>query len=288
MSQRRILKAGPFLLLLLILTIGWISIRPSNDRAWTIGQERTPYVTFAGSRLTIHNVRNFIWQQDGSAKVRWQDRTYDLDRLESVWFGLAPFERDNRGPAHTFLSFGFSDSQYVAISVEARRERNEDYSVLKGMLRRYEITYVIGDERDIIGLRSVRGDDIYLYPIRTTPAKARALFVEMLERANSLNQEPEFYNTLTNNCTTNILDHANSVSPGRIPYGRQVLLPGYADELAQRLGLIDSSVPIEQIRARYLINERARAFARDPFFSLRMREAPAVTRAPADSASSAP
>jgi hypothetical protein len=181
--------------------------------------------------------------------------------------------RENRGPAHTFLSFGFSDSQFVSISVEARREVGEEYALLKGMLRRYEVMYVIGDERDVIGLRALRGDDVYLYPIRTTPAKVRALFVAMLERANQLEAEPEFYNTITNNCTTNILEHANSISPGRIPYGREVLLPGYADELAQRLGLIDADATIEQVRARYLINEKATAFAGDSLFSLKIRAA---------------
>ncbi|MGQ0813729.1 MAG: lipoprotein N-acyltransferase Lnb domain-containing protein [Gemmatimonadota bacterium] len=245
-------------------------VRPSNTRDWQPGHERSPVATFNGSQATIRDVRNFRWSDD-SAGRQWEDRSYDLDKLETVWFGLAPFERDNRGPAHTFLSFGFSDSQYVAISMEARREAGEDYSLLKGVLRRFEVIYVIGDERDVIGLRVIRGDDIYLYPIRTTREKARALFVEMLQRANQLHQNPEFYNTLTNNCTTNILDHVNSISPGRIPYGKEVLLPGYADELAQRLGLLEGGMSIEQIRTRYLVNERAREFAGDSLFSFRIR-----------------
>lgn len=249
-----------------------VLVRPSNERAWTLGQEKLPYATFAGPRVTVHNVRNFEWHQDESATARWESRSYDLNELETAWFILAPFDKDNRGPAHTFLSFGFADSQYVSISVEARRERAEEYSLLKGMLRRFEIMYVVGDERDLIRLRTnVRGDQVYVYPIRTSPEKVRTLFIEMLERANTLRERPEFYNTLTNNCTTNILRHANSISPGKIPYGREVLLPGYADELAQRLQLIDDDATIQQVRARYLINARAATFVGDPEFSSRIR-----------------
>jgi hypothetical protein len=264
---------GVSIALVLLLVAGLAAARPSNERAWTAGQEHAPHATFNGSHVTIHDVRNFEWRKDGSAIERWEDRTYDLNKLESAWFALAPFERTSRGPAHTFLSFGFSDSQFVAISIEARREMDESYSLLKGLLRRFEVLYVVGDERDLIRVRTnVRDDDVYLYPIRTSPEKARRLFVEMLERATALREKPEFYNTLTNNCTTNILDHANRITPGKIPYGKEVLLPGYADELAQRLGLIDDEVPIDVIRSRYLVNARALKYADDPRFSIRIRE----------------
>jgi hypothetical protein len=232
---------GVSIAFVLLLVAGLAAVRPSNERAWTTGQERAPHATFNGSHVTIRDVRNFEWRMDGSAIERWEDRTYDLNKLESAWFALAPFERTSRGPAHTFLSFGFSDSQFVAISIEARREMDESYSLLKGLLRRFEVLYVVGDERDLIRVRTnVRDDDVYLYPIRTSPEKARRLFVEMLERATELRDKPEFYNTLTNNCTTNILDHANRITPG--------------------------------IRARYLVNSRALKYADDPRFSNRIRE----------------
>jgi hypothetical protein len=272
--MKRILRIlGGLAAILIALLVGnWILVQPSTKRDWTLGQQHAPHAVIAGDSVTIRNVRNFEWKPDETALQRWETRHYDLSKLETAWFALAPFNRENRGPAHTFLTFGFEDSQYVSISAEARREKGEDYALLKGLLRRYEILYVIGDERDMVGLRVLRGDDVYLYPIRTSKEKVRALFVEMLERGNQLSVEPEFYNTITNNCTTNILEHANSVSPGRIPYGREVLLPGYADELALRLGLIDSNATIEEVRARYLVNARAAAAAGDSLFSLRIRE----------------
>jgi hypothetical protein len=266
---------------LALLTLGIVAllarlvlVHPSNSRNWIAGQEVMPTASINGNTVAIHGLRNFSYAADGTPTRRYEDRTYDLDKLETVWFILAPFSRASRGLAHSFLSFGFADSQFVAISVEARREEGENYSLVKGMLHGFEIMYVVADERDLIGFRSnIRHYDVYVYPIHTTPAKARALFTQMLERANALHDKPEFYNTLTNNCTTNILRHANSISPHRIPYGKEVLLPGYADELAQRLGLLDTNLPLDQARQRYLVNERARKYAEDPLFSVKIRNA---------------
>ena len=270
-ATKRIVIGAVALTTTLLVTAAGI-VRPSNERVWLPGQERLPYAHLTGSTAIIHNVRNFTWRTDETAAPRWEQRSYDLSALETAWFVLAPFSSERRGAAHTFLSFGFADSQYVAVSVEARREVGEDYSLVKGVLRRFEIMYVIGDERDLIGLRSnIRGDDVYLYPIRATREKIRALFVEILNEANHLNTNPAFYNTLTNNCTTNILKHANRISPGRIPYGKEVLLPGYSDALAQRLGLLDTTLPLAEARQQFLINERARAAADDADFSRRIR-----------------
>ena len=255
-----------------VATGAWSLRRPSHARDWSIEQATLPRAELSGSTVTIRGVRNFRYDAAGDPLPAYDDRSYDLDQIQTVWFGLSPFEKDWRGPAHAFLSFGFADSQYVAISVEARREAGEWYSIVKGMLRSFEIMYVIGDERDLVGARAIeRGDDVYLYPIRASPEQVRQLFVRMLERANDIYERPQFYNTLTNNCTTNIVDQANSLGTVKIPYGREILLPGYADELAVRLGLVADSVPVEVARARYLINERARRFADDPLFSLRIR-----------------
>ncbi|HUP88055.1 MAG TPA: DUF4105 domain-containing protein [Longimicrobiales bacterium] len=273
-NRLRLAKRGALVfVMLLIVTIATALLlqHPSNHRRWIVGQQVLPAATFRGDSVIIRAVRNFSYAKDGTPFPNYETRAYDLSRIETAWFILAPFESDNRGPAHTFLSFGFSDSQFVAVSVESRREINEDYSILRGLLRSYELMYVVGDERDLIGLRVTRGDQVYVYPIKAAKEKVRRLFVQMLERANHLSDNPEFYNTLTNNCTTNILHHANSIATHQIPYGREVLLPGYADELAKRLGLLDTDLSIEEARRRYYVNERAIAYARDPFFSVKIR-----------------
>jgi hypothetical protein len=247
--------------------------RPSGDREWIAQQARVPVIAFDGDVVRIDNVRNTTYRTADDFDVHYDDRTYDLNRLERVWLALAPFGDGWRGPAHIFLSFEFADSQYVSVSVEARREVGEEYSLWKGMLRRYELTYVIGDERDLLGLRAVHWNDpTYLYPIRATPAQAREVLVRMLTHAQRLEQRPEFYHTLFNNCTTNVVRPVNEFATNRIRWGWQLLLPGYSDDLAYGMDLIDSDGSLVEVRARHRINERAQAAWGAEDFSARIRE----------------
>jgi hypothetical protein len=133
--------------------------------------------------------------------------------------------------------------------------------------------YVVGDERDLIQLRTNhRRDPVYLYPVRAPRERIEQMFVSMLRRANHLRQEPEHYNTLTNTCTTNIVRHVNELVPGRVPWSYKVLLPGYSDELAYELGLIDTELPFAAAKQHFRIDDDAlRAAGRDDF-SRRIRQ----------------
>jgi len=263
------------LLTAICIALGYMAlallVHPSNDRDWSADQSRTATAVFDGNLVRISNIRNAFYRSTQDFDVRWEERTYDLRKLESVWFMVEPFS-DWRGPAHTLLSFGFGDGEFVAISVEIRKERGESYSPLLGLLRQYELTYVVGDERDLIGLRANhRHDSVYLYPIRTTPEKMRAMFVSMLERANELAKQPEFYNTLTSTCTTNIVRHINAIAPSRIPLSYKVLLPAFADELAYDLGLIETDLPRDLFRTAHLVNDLAQIHAESTAFSTGIR-----------------
>jgi hypothetical protein len=259
--------------LIALLGMRWLTTHPSASRHWAVDQATPATTRFDGHLVRIAQVRDFGYDERGGPIPHYYDATYDLDSLTDVWFVLTTFSKRWRAPAHTFVSFGFADGRHVAISVEARREEGESYGILAGLLRSYELTYVIGDERDLIGRRAVvEGDDTYLYPVRAPREGIRALFVQMLERANALQSAPEFYNSLTNNCTSNLVRHVNTIAPGRIPAGWKVLVPGYADEVALRLGLIDASGDVEAARRRYQVNQRARWAMRADSFSARIRE----------------
>lgn len=253
--------------------------RPRADRRWVPQHAVMAHAEVRGSTVQLHRLRNFSYTAEEQFTPGYDDRTYDLDKLETVWFIVTPFSRHWRGPAHTFVSFGFADSQYVAISVEARREPGETYGGVTGLFKQFELIYVIGDERDLIGSRAEFGDyDVYLYPIRTSRERMRAMFVEMLERSNALATKPEFYNTLTNNCTSNVVDHVNHIVPHAVPQGLKTILPGYADEVAYSLGLIDNSLSLDEARRRYQVNAQAQRFASDPEFSRRIRASVAANQ----------
>ena len=147
------------------------------------------------------------------------------------------------------LSFGFDDDQYLGVSVEIRKEKGESYDPVKGFLRQYEIMYVVADERDLIQLRTNHWkNELFLYRTRATREAARDLFVDVMRRVNKLRVAPEYYDTLTNNCTTNIARHVNRLSPNRIPFDYRVLLAGYSDRLAYDIGLLETETSFEETR----------------------------------------
>lgn len=258
---------------LLLFGIFWLRIRPSNDRDWAVENRVLPFAEIEGSRVRLHNVRNNEYRTATEFTPRYEDRDVDLDALRSVWFIVVPLGKSWAGPAHTFLSFGFDDDRFIAISVEIRKRKGEEYSSWKGLGKTYELMYVMADERDVVRLRSnYRMDEVFLYPIRATREQGRSLLLDMLARANRLRTHPEFYNTLTNSCTTNIVRHVNTIAPRRVPFSYKVLLPGYSDRLAYDLGLIDTDLPFEEARERFRITGRARRFGDSPDFSLRIRE----------------
>jgi len=170
------------------------------------------------------------------------------------------------------LSFGLRDGRHFIISAEARLEQGEQYSITGGSDNEFELLYLIGDERDMIMLRTeVRAVDVYLYPGRATPDQAQNLLVDMLARVNKLAREPEFYDTLTNNCTNNIVQHVNKLRPGAIPNDVRVLLPGRSDALAYELGLLDIDGSFEVAKLTSRINTRVQLYKDDPDFSAKIR-----------------
>lgn len=262
--------AGVIVSLVVAYLLLIVFVRPSNEREWERDQEVLATAEIDGDLVTIRNIRNFRYESESSYSPSWYDRTYDLRELDRAWFVVEPFGAFE-GAAHTFITFGFGDD-FLGISIEVRKEKGETFSAIEGLFRRYEIMYVIGDERDLIGLRANhRMDDVYLYPIRTTPEQLRSMFLSMIQRANALSESPEFYNTISNTCTTNLVAHVNQIAPGRIPPNPAILFPGYSDRLAWNLGLIDTDLPFQEIRNRFRINDAARRFADDPEFSTRIR-----------------
>jgi len=259
--------------LALALCCGCSALVPSNDRDWAPELAQLATADFNGDFVTIHNIRNaeHTTHDESQMKLRYYDQTYDLRRLQSIDLIVVPFA-EFPDLAHVMTSYGFADGKYVAISVEVRRESDEVFNPINAFFNQYELQYVVGDERDLINLRTTtRLVDVYLYHIQAAPEQARAMFTAMLKRANTLAAEPEFYNTVTNNCTTNVVRHVNELKPNLIRFGTEVLLPGHSPRLAYDLGLIDKSKSFEETEAAARINELAYKHRNDPDFSRKIR-----------------
>jgi hypothetical protein len=245
---------------------------PSNERDWVVDHARPAEVAVSGEVVHISGLRDFRHGEDAVSRERYLDQRYAVGEAVGVWFALAPFAERFRGLAHSFVSFEFADGRFVSVSVEARREADEEYGIMGGVMRAFELTYVVGTEEDLIGQRAVRGDTLYLYPSVATPEQAGALFRDMMERASALYDEPEFYNTLTNNCVTNLRDHVNRIAPEPLPWGWGILLPGFSDDWARKNGLLATTLGLEEARGRFRVDHRAReALDAGEGFSTRIR-----------------
>lgn len=269
-NRRRTLAC--FLVAFAIIAVLWTRIQPSNRRDWQQDVAVLPWATIQGPLVTLHNIRNFTYRTEIDCTPRYYDKTFDTAKLSSVdliavyWMGDAI--------AHIMLSFGFGGSDYVTFSIETRKEKNEAYSSIKGFFKQYELIYVVGDERDLIRVRTdYRNpqEDVYLYRLSIAPEGARQLFLEYVKKINQLRREPEFYNTLTTNCTTDVVGLVRALG-GAVRYNWKVLLSGYAPEYAYELGRIDTRLPFPELRRQSFINRRAHEVGDDPAFSEKIRQ----------------
>jgi hypothetical protein len=250
----------------------WGSLKPSLLRDWASDQKILPNVVFSGNVIRVENVRDFRYRSTSDYDVRYVSETYDLDAIDSLYFVIEPFSEFD-GPAHTMLSFGFSDGKYVSVSPEIRKEKGESFSPVSGILNSFEIAYMVGTENDLVKLRTnFRKDDVFLYPIRATKTQIRDMFTSAMHRTDKLSKEPEFYHTLWNNCVTNIRSHANSLRDEKIPVSIELLLPSHSDQVIYDFGLIDTSLPIEEAREYYRINPLAEQSGEGMDFSRAIRK----------------
>jgi hypothetical protein len=268
--DRRALFA--YLAIFAAVVMFWLQIPASNQRVWQSEVAVTPYATITGDLVTIHGVRNFKYRTETDFDPVWEDRTYDLSKLDSA--DLMAVYWAGKAIAHVMISFGFDGRDYVAFSIETRKERGESYSTVAGFFRQYELVYVVADERDVVGVRtSYRRprEDVYLYRLRMPVENIRRVFLDYLATINDLRERPRFYNTLTTNCTTNILMHAR-VNPDSPPMSWKILLSGYVPDYLYELGRLDTSRPFSELERLSLVNRPAQAAGRNPAFSRLIRE----------------
>ncbi|MEF8731368.1 MAG: DUF4105 domain-containing protein [Candidatus Accumulibacter meliphilus] len=248
----------------------WLSIAPSNTRDWRPDVARLPTASVDGSLLTIRNVRNFTYRSDQDFSERWETRSYDLDTLVGVDLLISFWGPTLYG--HTITSWEFADGGHLAVSIETRKEKGEEYSALKGFFRQYELYYVIADERDVVGLRTNHlGETVQLYRIRASADKGRALLLDYVKAINAIAKQARWYNALTQNCTTTIWHHTRVVGSGPSLDWR-LLANGQLVDLAYERGTVNDEFGLDELKRRSDITARARSAGDIEGFSRTIRE----------------
>jgi hypothetical protein len=268
LSRRRRASVA-FLVLFLGVVAWWISISPSHDRPWRPEVAVMPRALIDGDRVRITGVRNFDYRTRSDFTVRHEEREVQLSHLTGLDFYVSYF---TEGPvAHTFVSFIFDNAPPLSISIETRPEVGEGFAPIASLFKQFELIYVVGDERDLVGVRTNhRREGVYLYRLNTSADDARQLLMVYLKRINELADRPEFYHLLTNSCTINIVRYANAAGrAGR--FDIRHLLNGLVDSYLYHSGRVDTTLPFEELRRRSRINEAAQAADGASDFSQRIR-----------------
>ena len=253
-------------------TILLIMTKPSLERNWSPDLVVMPTIDFLDDdKVLIKNIRNINYRTTRDYDVAFYDKIIDLNEVDSAWLVISPF--GPFGVAHTFVSFGMADGSYFSISIEVRRRKGVKFSAIKAFFRQFEIMYVIADESDVIKVRTnTIGATVRLFPIQTEQSRIRAVLVDMLERADSLGKKPEFYNTIWNNCTTNLITHVRRFSDKAIPFWNlYYLLPDNLDKIAYKLKIIDTDLSYEAARKHFDITEIGQASEEAEDFSRAIR-----------------
>ena len=258
-------------IVLVAMLIWWNTLRPSNERDWQPDVARLPSVDVRGELLTVHNIRNFDYRSETDFTPRYEDRRYELSKLRGVDIFLVYW--GSPAMAHTIMSWQFEDAPPLAVSIETRKRKGQEYSAVQGFFKQYEIIYVVADERDVVRLRTnYRGEQVYLYRLNAPVGLAQALLMDYVAGINALVDHPQFYNALTDNCTTSIRHHVTHINPNAPPFDWRMIVNGYGDQLFYERGNVDTRLPFEELRERSRINAKAKIADQDPDFSQRIRE----------------
>ena len=252
--------------------------RPSHNRDWAADNAVMPEIDIDANTVNVSGVRHSVYDSDTQVEVNYSNLTFPLSQLKKVWFVVHRFTAFE-GIAHNFLTFSFDTEDgpaYFSVSAEIRREQGEQFSPIKGLYRQYEMIYVIADERDEIGSRAIlRSDDrVYMYPVNATEHQVQALFLDIASRVQRLADEPEFYHSLLNNCTNNIVFHTYKLTPEPINWlDPQIVIPGYADRFAYSKRLIGHGVDdFELVQQKFRIDDVIRRFGITANFSFDIRD----------------
>ena len=241
------------------IILGWSQIKPSHDRNWATSFAQLPRITTEGDLIRVHNIRNFDYRTPEDFTVRYYDKTFDLNKLETADYVLSYWD-GNEAIAHTLVSFGFGDGDYLTVSVETRLEQGEPQTNLGGFYKQYELIYILGDERDLLRLRSnFRKEEVFVYPTNFNKKDIRKFFGVIIERINSIANKPQFYNTISHNCISSLTKDFSKVLEVREPFNYRWFLNGYSAELMFEHGAINSNGNFADTQRFHHINQYVQA-----------------------------
>jgi len=238
--------ASVFIVIGLTAMILLVSLRrPSLSRDWDDDVRVLAGVEMEEDGLVrLTDIRDWSYTRDSVVSKRYFEASLDPEHIVDLW--MYEQELDDAGLiAHTFLVFEFAEptgpNRYIGLSVETRRELGEEYSLIGGVLRSFEVTHIWATESDLVTRRVLYLD----YPLTRfrleIPKEYRSrIFVKFARETQALATTPRWYNTVTNNCTSSLIRYVNESEPNAIPLHYSYVATGRVDDYLVSLGYLDA------------------------------------------------
>lgn len=257
-----------------IYIYGFLS--PSNNREWDFGFQRLPQIHISKNTVSIKNIRDYRYDSGKLTSSKYINRTVNLNDLQKVWLVVEPFPAKPftmlPSSAHTYFVFDFKNQEPLVLSVEARREKGEDFNILSGFFNSFELIYIWGTEKDITGRRVlVERNKVYMYPLAIPKEASQKLFLELAKTSKDLEKNPRFYNTIMSNCTNELIKVANKVKEGSVPFNIMAIIPGLVPEQLYALGFIKNDKPFAEVEKTFFISNLVKKYYSSKHFSQDLR-----------------
>ncbi len=269
--KNKLYRRSVTLSLFILILIAWAQVKPTHNKIWADGTNKLPSVTVDNNKIHIRNIRDFIYTSETDYQINYLDKSYDLNNLTKLDYILSYWD-GNKAIAHTMFSFGFNNGENLAISVEVRHKKGEEYGGFAGLYKQFELIYVLATERDILQLRTnFRQEDVYRYPLNIPQETIHELFNIVIARVNALHETAEFYNTLSQNCLTSLAADFWSIGGENNHFDYRMLANGYSDEMLYQRGRLKSSAPFSAMKQQANINQYTKVNHYNPFYSKKIR-----------------
>jgi len=252
----------------------WFTIPAQQHREWDPNFSTLARFSCNGDLITAEHVRNTEYQSLEDSTPRFETRTYRLSNLQGldvlILYWGSPYM------CHPMFVFDFGPDRRLCFSIEVRYRQGQEYDFLRSLYRQQELMYVVSDERDAILRRTkfLPNQQMYLYRINIDPLTLRAFLFEYVTQVNSLADVPRWYHGLTANCTTGIYLQSRA----RMKWDWRMLLNGQLDRLLYDRGVIDRSLPFDQLKAQSEVTAIANRAPAEGFSDAIRRELPAYAR----------
>ncbi|MFZ2961411.1 MAG: DUF4105 domain-containing protein [Candidatus Ozemobacteraceae bacterium] len=226
--------------------------------------------------FVIRNVR-WDWEMGSASQplAIWETATIKPDLVENIYFVKKPFPPEWIA-AHAFLIFTFKpgglvdsrdrSSNALVLSVEAYQRTDQNFDLKAGLKKTFAVSWILATWQNYLD-QSCKYDKEKMIPYRSTlsePQKA-AMVREALEQA-TVNRAGEFYHTVLNNCTNNLVVLFNHVLPKDkqirmwlLPsfiYNFRATMPVLVPNMLIKNGLLEKALP-EINRANFVTDIEA-------------------------------